>query len=268
MKHTGQGKEKPFYNRSLERALQILNAFSNDKPMLALAQLSDAVSLPRATVLRLAATLLEFGFLRQDPVTKQYSLGFRLLELGNSVSSSFSLTRIVGPYMDLLQSKIGKTIFLGVLDNDDILYIGKRDDLCNPIAFTSSVGTRRPPAWGMMGSVLMAYAPESEKKRLLQKSPLVAFTKNAITREDEFLEWLHKVREQGYVVDREMGIEGITGVAAPIFDHTGKAIAGLGVGFISSSVSNEELNKIIEEVVRTALTVSKELGYREKVSTQ
>lgn len=267
LRHSLQSNEKPFYNRSLERALRILNAFSNTRPMLSLAQLSDAVNLPRATVLRLAATLLEFGFLRQDPVTKQYSLGFRLLELGNSVSDSFSLTKIANPYMAGLQSKIGKTIFLGVLDNDEVLYIGKRDDLCNPIAFTSSVGTRRPPVWGMMGSILMAYLSESEKRRLLKKSPLVAFTKNSITKEKDFLQWLHKVREQGYVIDREMGFDGITGVAAPIFDHNGKAIAGLGVGFISSSVSDKELERIVEEVTRTALMISKELGYNQEGST-
>ena len=232
--------------------------------MLSLAQLSDAVNLPRATVLRLSATLQQFGFLRQDPLTKQYSLGFRLLELGNSVSDSFSLRRIAGSYLNLLQAKLGKTIFLGVLDNDEILYIDKRNDLCNPIAFTSRVGTRRPPCWGMMGSVLMAYLPDSEKKRLLQKSPLMAFAKKSITREDEFLQWLNQVRKQGYVIDVEMGFDGITGVAAPIFDHTGKAIAGLGVGFISSSVTVQELETIAEEVTKTALTISKELGYTAK----
>jgi DNA-binding IclR family transcriptional regulator len=58
-----------------------------------------------------------------------------------------------------------------------------------------------------------------------------------------------------------MALDGITGVAAPIFDHTGNALAGVGVGFISSSVSSKELKGIIKEVTKTALTISKEMGY-------
>ena len=58
-----------------------------------------------------------------------------------------------------------------------------------------------------------------------------------------------------------MALDGITGVAVPIFDHTGKAIAGVGVGFISSSVSAKELKGIVKEVTKTALTISREMGY-------
>jgi DNA-binding IclR family transcriptional regulator len=256
-----QGEVKPFYNRSLERALQILNAFSNERPFLSLAQLAESLNLSRATVLRLCSTLLKFRFLRQDQRSKQYSLGLRLFELGSGVMDSFSLRSIAGNYLSLLQAKLGKTIFLGILDDDEVLYIDKRDDPRNAISFTSKIGTRRPPYWGMMGSVLMAYMPDSEIERILQKSPLTAFAKKSITRKDQFLKWLRLVRKQGYVIDVEMGLDGITGVAAPVFDRTGKVIAGLGVGFISSSVSARELEIIVKEVTKTALIISKELGY-------
>jgi DNA-binding IclR family transcriptional regulator len=261
VKQVDQAKDKSFYNRSLERALRILNAFGNDRPALSLAQLSEALSLPRATVLRLCSTLTNYGFLRQDPQSKQYSLGLRLLELASSVSDSFSLRKIAASYLNVLQSKLGKTTFLGILDNDEVLYIDKRDDLRSPINFTSKIGSRRPPYWGMMGSILMAYLPDSEIKRILQRSPLTVTTRKSITRKEEFLKWLGKIRKQGFVIDVEMALDGITGVAAPIFDHTGKAIAGVGVGFISSSVSAKELKGIVKEVTKTALTISKEMGY-------
>jgi DNA-binding IclR family transcriptional regulator len=261
VKQVDQAKDKSFYNRSLERALRILNAFGNDRPALSLAQLSEALSLPRATVLRLCSTLTSYGFLRQDPQSKQYSLGLRLLELASSVSDSFSLRKIAAYYLNVLQLKLGKTTFLGILDNDEVLYIDKRDDLQSPINFTSKIGSRRPPYWGMMGSILMAYLPDSEIKRILQRNPLTAATRKSITRKEEFLKWLGQVRKQGFVIDVEMALDGITGVAAPIFDHTGNAIAGVGVGFISSSVSAKELKGIVKEVTKTALTISKEMGY-------
>jgi DNA-binding IclR family transcriptional regulator len=72
---------------------------------------------------------------------------------------------------------------------------------------------------------------------------------------------LRKVRSQNYVIEVEMALDGITGVGAPIFDHTGKVIAAVGVGFISSSVKEKELGRIIKEVTRTTSVISKELGY-------
>jgi DNA-binding IclR family transcriptional regulator len=256
-----QNKEEAFYNRSLERALQILNAFNSERQMLSLAQLSEVLNLSRATVLRLCSTLMKFEFLRQHPQSKHYSLGLRLLELGSVVSQSFSLRKIASPYLDLLQSRLNKTTFLGILDNDEVLYIDKREDPRNPISFTSEIGTRRPPYWGMMGSVLMAYLPDKEIKRILQRNPLTAITRKSITRKEEFLAWLSQVKEQGFVVDVEMALDGITGVAAPIFDYTERAIAGLGAGFISSSVEAKELKRIVSEVAKTALTISKDMGY-------
>jgi len=171
VKQVDQAKDKSFYNRSLERALRILNAFGNDRPALSLAHLSEALSLPRATVLRLCSTLTNYRFLRQDPQSKQYSLGLRLLELASSVSDSFSLRKIAASYLNVLQLKLGKTTFLGILDNDEVLYIDKRDDLRSPINFTSKIGSRRPPYWGMMGSILMAYLPDREITRVLLRNP-------------------------------------------------------------------------------------------------
>lgn len=259
-------KGKTFFNRSLERALRILNALSNEGPALSLAQLSETLNLPRATVLRLSSTLMSFGFLRQDPLSKQYALGMRVLELAKSVSDSFSLRKIASPHLNVLQTKIGKTIFLAVLDNDEVFYIDKIDDPGNPISFTSTVGTRRPPYWGMLGFVLMAYLPDNEIKRILHKQPLKAFTSKSITKKEEFIKWLGKVRSQGYVVDTEMAFDGITGIGTPIFDHTGKIVAAVGVGFITSSVKEKELDRIIKEAIKTSRRISEELGYSQGYS--
>lgn len=254
-------KEEAFYNRSLERALQIMITFNNERNVLTLAQLSESLGLARATVLRLCSTLVKYDFLRQDPESKQYSLGLKLFELGSVVFDSFSLRQSASPYLSRLHAKLGKTIFLGIIDNDEVLYVDKREDPRNMINFTSKIGTRRPPYWGMLGPLLMTYLPDNEIKRLLEKYPLSATTKKSITKKEAFLTWLRRIREDGYVIDIETAIEGIGGAAAPIRDFTGKVIAGLGIAFIASSVNSQELKRIIKEVTITALAISKELGY-------
>jgi DNA-binding IclR family transcriptional regulator len=253
-----------FYNRSLERALKILCVFNANRQILTLSQLSSVLDLPKATVSRLCSTLIKYDFLGYNQQSKQYSLGLKLFELGSVVFSSFSLRRVASRHLTELQSKLGKTVFLGILQDCDLLYIDKKEDFRNPIRFASDIGTRRPPYFGMLGQALMAFLPDKEVDRLLQKCPLTSSTRKSITKEREFRDKLRTVREQGFAIDEETALEGITGIAAPIRDFTNRVVAAVGVGFISLSEDSKGLKKIVKDVLRTAHTISQELGYRNR----
>jgi IclR family transcriptional regulator, KDG regulon repressor len=257
-----QDKKTTFYNRSLERALQILNAFTRERKQLTLSQLSEVLGLSRATVLRLCSTLVQYGFLHQDPPSKEYVLGLRLFELGSIVFHSFSLRKTASPFLNRLHQKLGKTLFLAILEQGQLVYIDKREDSKNPITFTSKIGTRRPPYWGMLGPMLMAHLPDPEVEKLLEKNPLTATTKKSFTKKEEFKKWLGQIRKDGYAVDAERTFDGITGLAVPIYDFRGKVIASLAVCFITSAVDSKELKRIIKEAQRTALDISREIGYQ------
>ena len=259
-----QDKKGTFYNRSLERALQILNAFTGERKLLTLSQLAEILSLSRATVLRLCSTLVQYGFLNQDPASKEYSLGLRLFELGSIVFHSFSLRKTASPFLDQLHQKLGKTLFLAILEQGQLVYIDKREDSQNPITFTSKIGTRRPPYWGMLGPMLMAHLPDSEVEKLLKKNPLTATTKKSFTKKEDFKKWLGQIRKDGFAVDEERTFDGITGLAVPIHDFRGKVVASLAVCFITSAVDSKELKRIVQEAQKTALNISREIGYPEK----
>jgi len=204
-----QNKTEAFYNRSLERALQILNAFGSERKPLTLAQLSESLGLSKATVLRLCSTLVKYGFLKQDPESRHYALGLKLFELGSIVLSSLSLREVASRYLTQLQVRLGKTVFLGILAEDELLYMDKREDAGMGISFTSNIGRRRPPYWGMLGPVLMAYLPDDEVDRLLKEHPLVRITKKSYVDNGAFKEWLREIRRQGYVVEDETALESI-----------------------------------------------------------
>jgi len=256
-----------FYNRSLERALKILCVFDASRQTLTLSQLSHLLDLPKATVSRLCSTLIKYDFLGYNQQSKQYSLGLKLFELGSVVFSSFSLRRVASRHLTELQSKLGKTVFLGILQDCDLLYIDKKEDFRNPIRFASDIGTRRPPYFGMLGQALMAFLPDKEVDRLLQKCPLIPSTRKSITKEKGFRDKLRTVREQGFAIDEETALDGITGVAAPIRDFTNRVVAAVGVGFISLSEDSKGLKKIVKDVLRTAHTISQELGYLNRKQT-
>jgi DNA-binding IclR family transcriptional regulator len=198
MKRAITTKDHPsFYNRSLERALKILCAFNAERQSASLIQVSKQVDLPKPTVFRLCSTLTKYDFLKYDRGTRQYSLGLKLFELGGVVFSSLSIRKIASPYLEKLRAKVGRSVFIAILKDDEIVYIDKKEDLRNPIRFASHIGTRRPPYFGMLGQLLMAYLSESEVDRLLKKHPLTLVTKKSITDLKVFKKRLKRIREQG-----------------------------------------------------------------------
>ena len=253
--------DDPSNNRSLVRALNLLSCFQFDKPELGLTELTGMSGLPKATVYRLASTLVYSGFLKYDDQTKRYSLGIKLFELGSIVFASFSLKRVASPYLSQLYMAIDRrTVFLGVLLDDKLVYMDKRENT-STLRFSTDVGRQRPPHFGMLGQVLMAFLPESDVDRLLEANPLKPLTEKTLTDPQLFRERLRLIRQQGYVVEEGEVLDIITGVAAPIRDYTGKAVAAIGVSFISSSVDYQTIKEIAAQTVETAAQISQDLGY-------
>jgi DNA-binding IclR family transcriptional regulator len=110
----------------------------------------------------------------------------------------------------------------------------------------------------------MAYLPESEVERLLRKHPLKRYTNKSITNNEEFMAWLRTIRKEGIVIDVEKYIDGITGVAAPIRDFTGKVVAGLGVAMMSSAADDKCLQRMLKSVSKSARAISRDLGHKER----
>jgi IclR family transcriptional regulator, KDG regulon repressor len=254
-------EKRSFRNQSLERALQIISAFTFESRKLTLTELSNKLDIPMTTTYRLALTLMDHGFLEFDQATKQYSLGLRLMEIGSIVYNSFSLGQIASSALNELLAKMGnKNVVLGIFRDDEIIYVVKKEDPRNPIKFaTTEVGRHRPPHFGMFGLLFMAFMPDGEVERILKKSPLTGFTGNSIVRADQFRAKLGEVREKGYALDDGGAFEGLSGVAFPVRDGRGQVVAAVGVSFITSFVTSQELEYIIESVKEAAQKIEQQL---------
>ena len=73
---------EPYYNRSLERALSIMGAFDSNKKSFTLAQLAEAVGLPKPTIMRLCSTLIKYDFMKYDPASMRYAPGHETVRAG------------------------------------------------------------------------------------------------------------------------------------------------------------------------------------------
>ena len=255
-------KNEPIYRvQALERALDIVDCFSFQQRELGLSEIAEITGLNMTTAKRLISNLTSRGYLQQIPGSKRYQLGTRLFELGGIVFSSFSLRKAASHHITRLHNKTGVTVILGAMMDDQLVGMDKREGK-GMIRISSDIGWRRPLHYGMLGMVLMAHLHPDHVKRVLEKDPLEAHTRKSLTDMDAFSIRLEKIRKDGFVVEKEEALEGVTGIAAPVRDYSRKVIASVGLAIpVVKSNSEEELKKIIEDLIATCNDISSELGY-------
>ena len=79
--------------------------------------------------------------------------------------------------------------------------------------------------------------------------------------EDAFLEELKQIRERGYSINKGEWRRSVRGVAAPIFDHCGRAVAAIGISGPAHRLSLELLEELAPTVKSAAAEISSQLGY-------
>jgi DNA-binding IclR family transcriptional regulator len=214
--------------RSVGRALDILSAFSAAHPRLTLSELAEAVGLPRPSVRRLAVTLIDRGFLRQD-ADGGYLLGVRLMELGSQVTASSAVTHRAGPAADELARLTGETVLIAEVDwaTLSLLIIGKRHPV-QPAAETSPVGQRYAIATGCLAKAVLSGLPPSGLASVVPKLRLTPRTAASIVDPDVLTADVTASRARGYAVQSGEFLPGMSGAAVPVH-VSGRVVGALAV---------------------------------------
>ena len=251
--------------QTLERASLILDILGQSPQGISIKDLSDRMHLPKGTTHRLVSSLSYFGYVRQDQNTKNYFLGFKLVELGNMLLGQLDLRKEAELFLRNLAQRTKETVHLVILDGNEIVYLDKleTEPHTGGLRMASRVGSRNPAHSCAVGKALMAYLPAEALARIVEEKGLPKRTGNTITDYNQLKEHMTLVRKQGYAVDDEENERGIRCVAAPIFNEAGKAVAAISVSGPAFRVTKKSVQeKLKKEVMETALRISQRLGFR------
>jgi DNA-binding IclR family transcriptional regulator len=140
---------------AVERALSLLEAFTDGRPRLTLSELAARAGLYPSTVLRLAGSLIRFGYLHRD-VEGAFRLGPTPLRLGLLYREAFNLADRVRPALAALTARTGETAGFYVREGAQriCLFRHHSDRL---IRHHVEEGSRLPLDRGASGRVLTAY---------------------------------------------------------------------------------------------------------------
>ena len=252
--------------QSIERVATIFDVLAQSSQGISLRELSAKVKLPKGTTHRLLSSLAYYGYVRQTPETKNYHLGLRLIELGNSVLNQLDIRSQAKPYLKDLSERIKETVHLVILDQYEALYIDKVESNVKQggLQMVSRVGFRVSLHCSSVGKVLSAHLSENKLDGIIQQKGLSKRTKNTITNSESLKAHLKIVRSQGFAIDDEENEEGIRCVGAPIFNQQGQVIAAISISGPTVRITKKSLQNFLKkEIIKTAAAISRELGYQE-----
>jgi DNA-binding IclR family transcriptional regulator len=247
--------------RALERALQILGAFSLEHPELSLSELAVATELPPSTALRLLSILAQHGYVEKSADTDRYRIGVAMFERGSIYIQSTSVEAEAAEPLASLARETNQTASLAVLDRSDIVHIAVYQPE-RAIRYYAPVGQREMAHCTGLGKVLLSGLSDDAVQDLVESRGLPGRTDRTITTLPALRAHLAGVRERGYAVDNEESLVGLRCIAAPIYDDRDRITAAVSASGPAAEFSDETMPFLVAAVRKTADRISERLGHR------
>jgi IclR family acetate operon transcriptional repressor len=232
--------------RSLERAFELLDHLADAGGQLALTELAELSGLPMPTIYRLMRTLVNRGYVRQEP-SKRYTLGPRLIRLGETAG------RLLGswarPSLARLVDEVGETANMAVLEGDQVVYVEQVPSRHSMRMFTE-VGRRVNPHCTGVGKALLAQIPEATAREIIGRTGLPAHTPHTITDPAVLMAELAKIRQRGYAVDDGEQELGVRCVAVPVLGAP--ALSAISISGPQGRLPQEMINDVVPIMLRVA----------------
>jgi DNA-binding IclR family transcriptional regulator len=209
----------------LSKVVAVLFAFRADDHGVTLAELGRRTGLPKSTLHRVLADLVDTRLLERCGA--RYRLGNRIFQLGMRASVERELLEVATPFLEDLYERTHETVHLGVLDDDSVVYVAKIGGHRQADA-PSRVGGRMPLHCTAIGKALLASSPPEVLSRIVEAG-LARRTPRTITAPGLLRQQLDRVPEAGVAYEFEESAVGIACVAAAVLDVLDRPVGAISV---------------------------------------
>jgi DNA-binding IclR family transcriptional regulator len=222
-------------------------------------QIAKDIGLTQATVHRTLQALIAQNVVEQDERTKHYRLSIEFFALAARAGNPSLLRDLCRPGLLRLSASLGDTMFLLARSGFDAVCIDRSEGPFPIRSFTGDIGGRVALGVGQGSLAILAFLPEAEREEVIRFN--VPRVRELGTFDEVYLRTeIDRVRSQGYA-DKNSGLlEGMAGVAVPICDREGRAVAALSVGTISTRLNEERLLAVVDLLRKEAQRVSPQIN--------
>jgi IclR family transcriptional regulator, KDG regulon repressor len=225
----------------------ILDLFSVEHPEWGVTEVAHRLRIAKSSAHAMLTSLVNVGLLTATSQNR-YRLGWRFLDLGETLKASLDLHSAALPVMRELVRAHRETTQLAVFDRGRALYV-QRVQGTLPVRFCGvPIGSRWPLHACATGKVLLSARSRGEAERVARAEGLSAFTSNTITDLDRLQEELEGVRRRGQAIDRREYLPDVCCVAAPVLLEQGFTVAALSIAVPASRFQSKSdgLRRIVD----------------------
>jgi DNA-binding IclR family transcriptional regulator len=233
----------------LVKAAQVVDVLVRSEGPTKLGTLASEVQLPKSSIHRLLAELVELGVARRGD-DGNYRPGYRLVQWGHAADRALGLRAAAEPLMRELSAAVGESLHLHVPDGTRRMCVAAVEgpQTLRPVIH---LGQLMPLGRGAAGKVLLAYAgPEvrqaawdeaDERTRDLWPDPGA----------------LERIREQGWAKSVAEMEPGLTAISAAVPTRGDDALAALTVSGATSRMSEERCQDLLPELLGTVRQIGR-----------
>ncbi|WP_026869986.1 IclR family transcriptional regulator [Inquilinus limosus] len=245
--------------RGAERILDLLEWLAARADPAALADVAHALDLPKSSTLLLLRMLVERRYAERLADGR-----YRLIRLPGERSEGREawnlLLRLAAPHLGRAVEESGESVFVAVLDGDEIRYLNKLLP-AREIQYDRNIVPTRVAHQVSSGVVLLASLPAGELEAYCGRLGLDPEQRR------ELLARVDAAARDGFYFNAKGVVEGASGIAAPIVDGAGRALAALNISGPHPRVA-ANLPRITRAALAGAQAISAELAKRSRTNNR
>lgn len=221
------------------------------------AEIARRTGIPKSSLTALLHSLTQRGYVEQPAASVQFQLGESTHALARRGAHNRGLLQASAPWLQRLRDGTGESAGLSVL----------RDDMAERIASSQSpravlysvhVGVMQPLYASSAGKVLLAWMPAADREAYLRRVKLQPRTDQTIRSVTVLRRQLQEIREDGVGWSFSEFTAGIVGLAVPVLDVHGRAVASLGLALPASRLDDQRKKRLVEQLRDTATRIARE----------
>lgn len=233
--NTDRNAESKSGVETTRKSFEILEALKAEEGN-SITELSQRTDLSKSTVYRHLQTLTDMGYVIERDA--EYSVGLRLLEISEQTRNrKMGYTAAKRKVFELGQETDERAVFL-VEEEFEGVYLHRYGSLQDTM-----IGSRRPLHSLAAGKTILAEWDDERVERFIDEKGLEKHTENTITDSDALFAELERIRECGYAINEEEYMDGLCGIAVPIYTPDEELLGALALFGPTSRFRDEYIHE-------------------------
>lgn len=211
--------------KAVETSFEIVETLDTLEPV-GVSQLATHLDMPASTAFVHLNTLVHTGYVVKEGT--EYRRSLRFLQTGGSIRSKTEAAQLLRKKIEDIAYHTGEIAGAAVEER------GQRVILFRSTGRMAAgdeipVGSHTHMHWTSLGKAILAYLPEEQITKIINRHGLPRGTKKTLTSRDALRNELALIRRQGYAMDNEEHLHGVRGIAVPILTTDQEVIGSIGI---------------------------------------